>query len=686
MAQSGAAQRPSTATTAPLPPLVSGHPRMAFTPQNAKREAARLRRSPLWESFSARARRYLDADADTPRALTDAIHYGGLLALAADDAAAGAKVGAAVDRLTRLVESGGWKIDDDLAQGMLLTDLAFGYDWAYPYLTEEQRKGGARTLVTLARYSMSQFPGYFKPETATAFNNHTHWNHVGVGAAGFAAAGDHPEGRALAEQGWQWFTGFFLPVFDRWVGKEGIWNEGTHYNQVAFKPTFHWMEAARTAAGKDFFSSPWVRASGYYWVYLTRPDDTMTILGDWWPDRRPETIANLMARTFWVTSLAASKSRDPHLQWFAKERQLKHALSRPADTWSLIWYDPDAPARPVSELPPSRLFRAGQNDVGGGETLAVLRSGWGADARLITFSMGDWLGHHDHYDSNSFTIYYKEDLAIDPGYGGERDIDWTYYRRTIAHNSLLVPVPEEQAVKDDPRVKERNWGYDGGQRVPLLQDRPRSQTQFFALKNPEYPDKSLFETGDCLAFETRTGYDYVVGDATRAYHRSQVTRWVRHLVYLKPDILLVYDVVETPAGRQPRWLLQTVYKPEAPNSVGGASFVAQNGPAELRVRTLLPANATALFNETPTTSPFGPQKSVAPMFRTEVAAPAAGTEHRFLHVIQITDKGAPQRTAHHALRDGEWVRVRVEGAGTATPQEVSLRWDGKPGVRVTGTE
>lgn len=659
-----------------MPPIHAGHPRMAFAPATAKSDAARLQRSPFWKDFATRARAHLDATNDnSPRALADTISQGGLLALATGDAAIGKKTGDALDRLSRIVETGGWKIDDDLAQGILLTDIAFGYDWAYPYLSPAQRKRGAQTLVTLANYSKATFSGYFQEGSYSAFNNHTIWNHVGVGAAGFASAGDHPDGRALAAFSYGWFTRIFLPTFARWVGPNGTWNEGTHYNQVAFKPTFLWMAAAGPALGKNFFDTPWVRASAYYWVYLTRADDTMTILGDWFADRQPDTVTNLHARTFWITSRAASASRDGHLQAFA-QRQLAYALRRAPEVWNLVWYDPDLPARPVSELPPSRLFQATGPAVGGGETLAVLRSGWGPDARLITFSMGDWLGHHDHYDSNSFSIHYKEDLALDPGYGGEKDIDWTYYRRTYAHNSLLVPVPEAQAIKDEPALKERGWGYDGGQRVPLVRERPRNPDQFFAVKNPEYPDKSLFETGNCVAFETHPTYDYVAGDATRAYFRSQLTRWVRHLVFLKPDILVVYDVIETPPGRQPRWLLQTLNKPLGSNGL----LIAPSGPAELRVQTLLPAHPNATFHPTPATLPFGPQTTAAPLYRTEITAPVAGTEHRFLHVLHIADKDAPQRIPSRFSRDGDRLRVQV-GTGSGAEQ-VFLRWDGKPGVEV----
>jgi hypothetical protein len=425
------------------------------------------------------------------------------------------------------------------------------------------------------------------------------------------------------------------------------------------------MTAAETALKQNFFQNPWVRQAGLGYVYLTRPDNTMTILGDWWTDRNEDTVGNLLSRSFPIVARAAAAAKDPYLQAFAK-REMPYVETHDMDVWSLLWYDPTIPTRPLKDLPLSRLFQ-GAASVGGGETLAVLRSGWGPNDRMITLSMGDWLGHHDHYDSNAFTIYYKGDLANDPGYGGEKDIDWTYYRRTSAHSSLLVPVPDAQAEKDDPRLKERGWGYDGGQRVPLAQDRPRDLKQFFAVRNPEYPDKSLFETGDCLKFETRPTYDYVVGDATRAYHKSQIKRWVRHLIYLKPDVIILYDVVETPPGRSPRWLLKTVTKPA---KVSG-ELVVRNGGGELGVRTLFPTEAETNIMETPPASTYSGGLGKEQQYRIEVVS-ASGSEHRFLHVLQIRDSGAAPLPDCRWQRDGEQLRVRVKDT------EVLLRWDGSP--------
>src|SRR5687768_14185164 len=76
----------------PMPPIHAAHPRLAFKPETAKEDAARLLRSPFWKDFATRARRHLENDAaNTPRSLTDAICHGGLLALATNDAEMGAK-------------------------------------------------------------------------------------------------------------------------------------------------------------------------------------------------------------------------------------------------------------------------------------------------------------------------------------------------------------------------------------------------------------------------------------------------------------------------------------------------------------------------------------------------------------------------------------------------------------------
>src|SRR6185295_1194135 len=81
-----------------------------------------------------------------------------------------------------------------------------------------------------------------------------------------------------------------------------------------------------------------------------------------------------------------------------------------------------------------------------------------------------------------------------------------------------------------------------------------------------------FEMGHFAAFEPGERFDYVAGDATRAYTypwsglgdnpSRRVEEAVRQIVFLKPDLVVVFDRVEaTKAGYEKTWLLHTVGAP-----------------------------------------------------------------------------------------------------------------------------
>jgi hypothetical protein len=107
-----------------------------------------------------------------------------------------------------------------------------------------------------------------------------------------------------------------------------------------------------------------------------------------------------------------------------------------------LWGDPQVrPRNPAqtleSELPHQFFFR--------GINHWVARNGWGPDSTWIEFSCGPYFAKHDHLDQNHFTIYHQGYLAIDSGadYTDKSPHYLNYYRRTVAHNSLLVNQPGE---------------------------------------------------------------------------------------------------------------------------------------------------------------------------------------------------------------------------------------------------
>jgi hypothetical protein len=150
---------------------------------------------------------------------------------------------------------------------------------------------------------------------------------------------------------------------------------------------------------------------------------------------------------------------------------------------------------------------------------------------------------------------------------------------------------------------------------------------------------------------------------------------VRHLVFLKPEVLVVFDLVITPADRQPIWLLQTVHPPR----VLGATLQAENGDGALHVVRLLPDDAQTRVVEVPGTAVYGQRSHGPPHYRTEVKA-HPGHEHRFLHVIHVTE-ARPDSPLQAVARSDEGELV-IDVGMRHLAWHVVLRFDGEPHVKV----
>jgi hypothetical protein len=237
--------------------------------------------------------------------------------------------------------------------------------------------------------------------------------------------------------------------------------------------------------------------------------------------------------------------------------------------------------------------------------LAILRSGWTAEDTLVTFRNGRWGGWHNHLDYNGFSLFRGGALALDSGgveYGGPHRPE--YAMRTIAHNCILVRDNAQKCFRgrfNEPTVN------DGGQRLVNLSFSPPNPVTggphgiLTEERRRRFQDE--LDLGQFLAFETRPKFDYVAGDATRAYTypwsgigdnpSRRVEEMVRQLVFLKPDWVIIFDRVEaTKAAFEKKWLLHAVNAPyfdergqkrqaaaggENLNSAGPFEFEQENG-------------------------------------------------------------------------------------------------------------
>ena len=226
-----------------------------------------------------------------------------------------------------------------------------------------------------------------------------------------------------------------------------------------------------------------------------------------------------------------------------------------------------------------------------------MRNGWKADSTWIEFDCGPYLAKHQHLDQNQITIYHRGYLAIDSG------ADYTdtesphylnYYRRTVAHNSILVYDPSEKFFWSQNLLPAAN---DGGQRMD-------SSRFWNTIRSPEdfQRTRDLWNLGSMRVVDYVPGlYHYGMGDTSNAYSREKLKKFTREVLYLPVhDLLFIFDwVVSTNPSFKKAWLLHGVNEPSVGQDSGSGSaeakefknastFRFQEGSGELLVHSLLP--------------------------------------------------------------------------------------------------
>ena len=226
-----------------------------------------------------------------------------------------------------------------------------------------------------------------------------------------------------------------------------------------------------------------------------------------------------------------------------------------------------------------------------------MRDGWTPASTWVEFDCGPYLAKHQHLSQNQFTIYRGGYLAIDSG------ADYTetesphylnYFRRTVAHNSVLVYDPAEKFFWSDNVVPAVN---DGGQRMNSARywNTIRSRDDFERTRD-------LWDLGSMRVVDYVPGqYHYAMGDATRAYSSQKLRRFTREMVYVPGQgLLFIFDrVVSTNPAFHKAWLLHGVNVPSvdesdsqgAPGAIdfrNAKTFRFREGTGELFVHSLLP--------------------------------------------------------------------------------------------------
>ena len=384
--------------------------------------------------------------------------------------------------------------------------MAFDWLYGYPGFDAALKDAVAADLVAGAE-QMLALPSLKDPAQAS-YHNHT-VRELALAVFSLAAVEGHPsvEARAapLRAQAWRAFDNLLEQT--ELVNPDGAYHESTDYMRITWAPLAMMAEVRRTTTGEDP-AARWsaFRNMGTTYLYKVLPDGSEARDDD-------NEYPHLDARDNVVLGYAVHRFKDPYAAWLLQQRAwLPAEWANPV--LQFLWNDPavvprDPATTTETELPRHRHFR--------GVGHLVLRDGWGRDSTWIQLACGPYLAKHDHLDAAHLVVYHKGYLAIDAG------ADYTdtesphylnHYRRTIAHNTVLVYQPGERFFWSENRWPAAN---DGGQRM----DSSRFWNSVRSLEDWRRT-RDLWDRCTLSPVAAEPTYRYARADATRAYQPSKL--------------------------------------------------------------------------------------------------------------------------------------------------------------------
>jgi heparin/heparan-sulfate lyase len=473
-------------------------------------------------------------------------------------------------------------------------------------------------------------------------------------SAGIALYDEYPEMyRLAADRIFQ----RFVPVRNWWYPGHAF-HQGSAYAETRFSSDMYplWI-FDRLGAGNIFH--PAQQFVPYQWIYMRRPDGQLLRAGD--GQSRPPKLRSLLCASYYGDGYVLSDYlKNPGIDPMSK-------------LFEFLWRDPDLKPLPISDLPLSRYM-------GFPYGWMVARTGWGEDSVIAEMKVNIYnFGNHQHNDGGSFQIYYKGPLAIDSGlyegttgaYGSPHHLN--YYKRTIAHNSLLIYDPQEKFTAG-PGREYRN---DGGQRLPNNWREPRTLEMLLL--------PGVYKTGQVLGYgfgpdPQRPEYTYLKGDLTEAY-TAKVSQVRRSFVFLNlgggavPAALIVFDrVVSANPAFKKYWLLHSMEEPALHGNRVTVSLSQRGWTGQLVNTTLLPQAGNTeiakvggpgrefwVFGENfPNEVKRGnPNDYEIGAWRVELSPKEPAAEDLFLNVMQALERGRGQALAVDRIDSSEMVGVRL---------------------------
>lgn len=499
----------------------------------------------------------------------------------------------------------------DMAGRLLTWTVALGYDWLYPRLTASQRSQVLSTLNIRTGHMYNDIIGTRARIAKYPRDSHGNQTLTALAAISSMLAGDLPIANT-------WLTNslpLFLNALSPWGGDEGGYGNGSAYGMWDIADTQPNLNDLKYATGINVAQKAWMRNWARYFAYFSPPgmQDGSMVFGDGFEISALEHQARYGKA---YTYFAPSPLGRWHMSQLSGEDQTRfeYLMAPPAD-----FSGPQA-------FPTGTPNALHLSSIG----LVAMHSNLAAQDRTSVYFKSSpppyGAYNHQHADQNAFVVNAGgKRLAIESGYyDSYKSAHWSgWYHTTKAKNAIT---------------------FDGGQ----------GQVFFEAGGKMGY--------GKITSFNHTTNYDVVTGDATQAYGGA-LTLAQRMLVYLRPNLILVYDNLASATARQWEWNIHSLFQMTATSDT---KATIQNGNESLCV-TLL-AGPTTRFSQTNqfTANPTGTR---AAQWHGRFASTTRLPSTEFVTLLNV---GCKPLDATASKRDGIWTvelgdltTVTIEAGGVS---------------------
>ncbi|WP_242203529.1 DUF4962 domain-containing protein [Aestuariivivens insulae] len=436
----------------------------------------------------------------------------------------------------------GWPTDD-LLGSKVLTSLAVGYDVLFSELSETMKQKLLKVIQKQLIHGLKSWPGLI--EGRQVENHFWQMELAGNFAAALATVGDLKESEEMLKYTYE----LYVARFPNLATQDGGWAEGLGYFRVNKTAIVDMPLLLKKVCGVDMFKMDWFKNLADYFTYFAPIDEAISGFGDMHDRVKNGNIGHDMMmvighenndeRTLYrlASLLKAEKPKNADSSWLASE------LSEMEPWYQIIndiYFEPDKIAQP-KDYSQDKLFKgvglvAFHNDILNRKNNAAVyfrSSPFGAKG-------------HMHANQNCFNITRKgEPIFYSTGYYTTfaDPHSLTSYRHTRAHNGILVNDMGQAFGHEGYGWIKR---YINGERISYVCG---DATQAYR----PIVDKQFIKLNKDNGIELTPEFGF--GDA-------KLKSFERHLIFIRPNTVVVYDVLESKEAMDWTFLLHTLEKPE----------------------------------------------------------------------------------------------------------------------------